>query len=498
MLFLTLTDKSDILKYGGGIVFREQRGVAEVTIKRQIFTVLIAAVCVPLSLFVLFGVLSLNSWVLESHKSTLERFSSTESIAIMRELRDIRAQIYESAREADFKGEALPAVMNAGAYNGDLLIFDRSGTVLASGSADLLGRDIQTSELYMMTWNDDVSLSALTESEFRPGAQGVWAAYRIPGSDELRMAAFISADVIENRLADLRLDPTLTVLIISANPADTEVAGSGIESGSAYAYTVIPDLGCAIKIWRSTDVILAGNRDFARNALIAALLLALISIAAALTIAYYSLVKPIGIVRNALNRHGKYERCDLEAGGELGEIIEGFNGMTDWIRAARDDIREKEETLRHAEERIFRDRERMAASEERVRCATELSAIAIFELKLVTGEFTVSDSWQEITTYETRDVLPLEYVVSYIAHPDDRPALNEWITEGGRYDRDARFMTANNSDYKWLHLTMTPVEDAITGERKVIGTITDIQERVLAQERATYAAYHEALTGLPR
>ncbi len=90
---------------------------------------------------------------------------------------------------------------------------------------------------------------------------------------------------------------------------------------------------------------------------------------------------------------------------------------------------------------------------------------------------------------------------SEILHPDDRDRFNSTLNvildhRRGRITQDFR-LRANNGQYHWMTIRARPVIGNDGEVLRCVGTITDVTEQRVAQERMLHDAVHDNLTGLP-
>ena len=119
------------------------------------------------------------------------------------------------------------------------------------------------------------------------------------------------------------------------------------------------------------------------------------------------------------------------------------------------------------------------------------------------------DSWStvyvspQITTL--LGVLPEEWtgeskLWSQMLHPDDRDRaieeVDRGIESGEPYSVEYR-MVARDGRVKWFQDTAVMLRDADGNPAYTHGVMLDITERREAEERLTYLAYHDSLTGMP-
>ncbi len=130
----------------------------------------------------------------------------------------------------------------------------------------------------------------------------------------------------------------------------------------------------------------------------------------------------------------------------------------------------------------------LAESEARYRLAIDAAGAAIWDADLVTGEQVVNDHWYHQLGYAVGEVEPNYACWRSHLHPDDIPMIDqaiEAIRQGSAsiFDLEYRVITKNGTP-RWHHaIGEVACRDADQRALRVIGTNTDISERVEAQQR---------------
>jgi diguanylate cyclase (GGDEF)-like protein/PAS domain S-box-containing protein len=280
-------------------------------------------------------------------------------------------------------------------------------------------------------------------------------------------------------------------------------SGSGVGNilgtEQVYGYYILDD-NTIVCVSQQTDEVI--YNFFPREDGYIVALFGIITLLIFIPMLHHRIVVPMMRLKESINLAsvGKYQTCEVKYDDEIGALVRGFNHLTEQIRERIGELELKNRALRVLEMELKSDKERLKVSEQRFKSAVDISTIAIFEISPYTTEFFASNSWEKITTYDISkaDGYPLEYVMNTIICPEYREKIITWVDQmSGCYDEDIRIFTSDGKT-KWLHITMAVLDDEKTGWKKISGTITDINERMTAQEFSDYIAHHEALTGFPR
>lgn len=125
----------------------------------------------------------------------------------------------------------------------------------------------------------------------------------------------------------------------------------------------------------------------------------------------------------------------------------------------------------------------------------------IWEWDLKNDVLYLSDRWFEIININ-RDALPDPRTKDWndLVHPDDRHMLRQAVRNhlSGRsnaLDHEYR-IRKGDGEYIWV-LTRGTLQLDEYGNRRISGTLADIHERKENEQKMSYAAFHDPLTGLP-
>jgi PAS domain S-box-containing protein len=148
---------------------------------------------------------------------------------------------------------------------------------------------------------------------------------------------------------------------------------------------------------------------------------------------------------------------------------------------------------RKIEEDIHQTQEALRQSEERRRIAVQGSNDGLWDWKVGTSELYVSPRYQQLLGYApTHDTLEFEQfpIESLHLHADDATRISEALQSHLKtdtpFDLELRYQTGDGS-YRWFHLRGQAVRDASGVPIRVAGSITDINDRKLAENEAREA-----------
>jgi diguanylate cyclase (GGDEF)-like protein/PAS domain S-box-containing protein len=180
--------------------------------------------------------------------------------------------------------------------------------------------------------------------------------------------------------------------------------------------------------------------------------------------------------------------------------VEGLRaGADDYLEAPFDPVRLVAKVSRLAERARFE--EALRESEERYALAAGGANDGLWDWRLKTDEVYYSPRWKEMLGYADEEVgaSPSEWLGR--VHPQDAARLSAALADhrsgdGSHFEVEHRLMH-RDGDYRWMLSRGMTVHDADGRVVRMAGSLTDITERKLAEERLIHDALHDSLTGLP-
>src|SRR5919199_3381671 len=132
--------------------------------------------------------------------------------------------------------------------------------------------------------------------------------------------------------------------------------------------------------------------------------------------------------------------------------------------------------------------------------AQRISRLGSWEWDLKTGEVWWSDEAYRIYGFEPHEFSPTLETKSEVFHPEDRHLLEAAI-DGAIYHHDSfdfeHRIVRPDGEVRWVHRR----GEVVRGEReeilRILGTVHDITERKVLEERLQHQALHDPLTDLP-
>jgi diguanylate cyclase (GGDEF)-like protein/PAS domain S-box-containing protein len=175
-------------------------------------------------------------------------------------------------------------------------------------------------------------------------------------------------------------------------------------------------------------------------------------------------------------------------------------GVTDYLVKGTIDAPSLERTIRYAvrHHQVMVDLRR---SEERYAVAVQATNDGIWDWDLVAESMHFSDRWKALLGYA--DAFASERPDAWfdLVHPDDVARLRREINQhlsgtSPHFENEHRIRHADGG-WRWVLTRGLTTRDADGRPRRITGSLSDITDRRVAQERLIHDALHDSLTGLP-
>jgi diguanylate cyclase (GGDEF)-like protein/PAS domain S-box-containing protein len=175
-------------------------------------------------------------------------------------------------------------------------------------------------------------------------------------------------------------------------------------------------------------------------------------------------------------------------------------GFTDFLVKHDLDPAVLERSIRYglAHQRAMR---ALALSEERYALATRASSAGIWDWDLVHDRMYRSPRWHAILGHPGREDENSPAAWFDLVHPDDLSALRRRIDvhlreESPLLECELR-MRHTDGSWRWIHVRGLAIRDLNGEATRLAGSLSDITQRRVAEDRLRDGALHDALTALP-
>lgn len=142
-----------------------------------------------------------------------------------------------------------------------------------------------------------------------------------------------------------------------------------------------------------------------------------------------------------------------------------------------------------------------ADAERRLQMAVDIAHLGFWEWEVGTDTVYFSPQWKKLLGYSEDEIVNVMDEWSGRLHPDDRQMALDGIAEFVRHPQKRLQleyrMRHRNGTYSWVIAQAIANVDAEGHTTRLIGTMLDVTEQKLVEQRVREAAQHDPLTGLP-
>ncbi|KAJ51787.1 diguanylate cyclase (GGDEF)-like protein/PAS domain S-box-containing protein [Clostridium tetanomorphum] len=161
-----------------------------------------------------------------------------------------------------------------------------------------------------------------------------------------------------------------------------------------------------------------------------------------------------------------------------------------------------EEELRSQYEELRKNQEALRISEERYRLAVEGANDALWDWDFINNKFFISEKWKKEMGYEEmkRNLSIIGKWTRLISPQDLEMALNalkDYLKGKTPYFFCEYRMKYKNDSYKWVLARGKILRDGNGRPIRMAGSLSDITDRKVYEEKIKQLAYYDRLTGLP-
>jgi len=179
---------------------------------------------------------------------------------------------------------------------------------------------------------------------------------------------------------------------------------------------------------------------------------------------------------------------------EFGELASHFNVMSKTLRDVYDRVQREMKRSNETAEALRR-------SEERYELAAQAANDGLWDWNILDNKIYYSARWKSLLGYSEHEISDSPEEWFGRIHQDDVKkteteikGLIKGITT--KYYNEHRILHKDGS-YRWMLCRAMSVKDRSGRVCRIVGSLTDITERKLAEEQLVHDALHDALTGLP-
>lgn len=189
-------------------------------------------------------------------------------------------------------------------------------------------------------------------------------------------------------------------------------------------------------------------------------------------------------------------RADVQNRDEFGLLVSAFNEMLDQIERRDQELRQYRE---HLEEQVTARTAELSQAEEKYRAIFEDAVVGIFQITPEGRPLSINRALAQMYGYDS----PEQFTAGVPNMVDQLLVNRERMKElKRRLDAEGVVRSAELEVYdkdrtkKWALVNLRVVRDADGNILLYEGTVEDVTDRKVAEERVQFLAYYDALTGL--
>ena len=192
---------------------------------------------------------------------------------------------------------------------------------------------------------------------------------------------------------------------------------------------------------------------------------------------------------------------------ERRQLLTDLQHNNEKLKAAHEELASMYQQLAASEEALSQQfaelkeyAQKLNFTEQRYRLAMDSSVDAIWEVDYATDDLTFSAHWME--RFGMPHDIPFQRKMWLaLVHPEDRPlitAVFDAYTQARAPHYDVEYRVRDlTGRYVWVHARGKAMRDETGKVLRVAGSLTDISERKLQEDKIYRLAYFDSLTGLP-
>lgn len=207
------------------------------------------------------------------------------------------------------------------------------------------------------------------------------------------------------------------------------------------------------------------------------------------------LLKLKNMLNEQIENRKEAEKNSMESEKKLSQSYQELSAVYEQLAAAEQELKQQITELKNHEEAL-------KISEERYKLALEGANDAIFEWDFKNDSLFISDKWESISESENNKFKGIRDFLRNIVYHKDLPKVKEDLRNHMKgktdyFQSEFRILTKSGI-YKWLRARGKVLRDVNNEEiLKMAGSVTDITENKVIQNKINYIAYYDTLTSLP-